>query len=129
MNEDSENQEVLRLKSNLKVAALICNEARRTANTSLYKYTQGEEELYNPEDLKRLVGQLECLHDHLVTSILSDYDTYCALKHLSAAQELLTELTDWEHWEIVGKQLWGIMGYISNNTIRPCSSCKEDRKE
>lgn len=113
----------------LKLAATLVNDARRAANKDLLSFIHGEKKIKNAEDLKRLVGQLECTHDHLVTAILSDGDIYCAIKHLSAAQELLTELTDWDKYVIVGKQLWGAFGFISNNKIRPCSSCKEDRNE
>lgn len=94
---------------------------RRKYNNILNVVVEGKEEEYNGEDLVRLVGTLEALYNHLLVSVASDGDLYCASKHLSYAIILAGEM-DMPEVE----DLYEIMTIISDGRIEPCSSCKRE---
>lgn len=94
---------------------------RRKYNNILNDVINGTVEEYNGEDLVRLVGTLEALYNHLLVSVASDGDLYCAGKHLSYAIILAGEMDVPEV-----EDLYEIMTIISDGRIEPCSSCKRE---
>ena len=94
---------------------------RRKYNNILNDVIEGTVEEYNGEDLVRLVGTLEALYNHLLVSVASDGDLYCAGKHLSYAIILAGEMDVPEV-----ESLYEIMTIISDGRIEPCSSCKRE---
>lgn len=94
---------------------------RRKYNNMLNDVINGTAEEYNGEDLARLVGTLEALYNHLLVSVASDGDLYCAGKHLSYAIILAGEM---DSPDVEG--LYEIMTIISDGHIEPCSSCKRE---
>lgn len=104
----------------------IIQECRREANQLLLNYIKGEEEVYNGEDLMRLVGELNCTHNHIeAAKVDSDHDLYCIIKHLATAIVLAGECCS-----KVMKRLYGAFGILTHGKIRPCLACKrEEQKE
>ena len=96
---------------------------RRKYNNILNDVINGTVEEYNGEDLVRLVGTLEALYNHLLVSVASDGDLYCAGKHLSYAIILAGEMDAPDV-----EELYEIMTIISDGKIEPCSSCKREEK-
>lgn len=96
---------------------------RREYNNILNDVINGTVEEYNGEDLVRLVGTLEALYNHLLVSVASDGDLYCAGKHLSYAIILAGEMDAPDV-----EELYEIMTIISDGRIEPCGSCKREEK-
>lgn len=97
---------------------------RRKYNNILNNVINGTAGEYNGEDLVRLVGTLEALYNHLLISVASDGDLYCAGKHLSYAIILAGEMDSPDV-----EDLYNIMTIISNGNIEPCASCKREEEE
>ena len=63
-------------KELLELVALDIQSERRRRNNQLLAAVKGEEDIYNLEDLMRLVGTLEAAYNHCVASIAGDGDIY-----------------------------------------------------
>ena len=111
-------------KSRRAAAVDMVRELRRKYNSVLNDVIEGRVTEYNGEDLVRLVGTLEALYNHLLASLASDGDLYCAGKHLSYAIILVGEL---EKPDV--QPLYDILAIITDGRVEPCSACKQDAKE
>lgn len=107
----------------LELVALDIQEERRRRNNQLLQAVKGELEIYNLEDLMRLVGTLEAAYNHCVASIAGDGDIYCLLKHMAYAIVLAGEVDG------DATSLYQIMASITEDKIQPCSSCKGEEDE
>ena len=110
-------------KQTLELVALDIQEERRRRNNQLLQAVQGELEIYNLEDLMRLVGTLEAAYNHCIASIAGDGDIYCLLKHLAYAIILAGEV------DSDATSLYQIMAVVTGEKIQPCSSCKGEEDE
>lgn len=110
-------------KELLGLVALDIQEERRRRNKQLLQAVDGELEIYNLEDLMRLVGTLEAAYNHCLASIAGDGDIYCLLKHVAYAIILAGEV-DGET-----ASLYQIMSVVSGQKIQPCDSCKGEENE
>ena len=72
----------------------------------------------------RLVGTLEAAYNHCLTSISSDGDIYCLLKHIPYAIILAGELEEPDL-----EPLYDILAVISNGKIEPCASCHREEEK
>jgi len=109
--------------SRIKAIIPKVRELRRRYNNILNDVIEGRVTEYNGEDLVRLVGTLEALYNHLLVSLASDGDLYCAGKHLSYAIILAGEMDAPDV-----EELYEIMTIISDSRIEPCSSCKQEEE-
>lgn len=101
----------------------MIREQRRHYNSLLKEVVAGKTE-YNSEDLMRLVGTLEAAYNHCLTSIASDGDIYCLLKHIPYAIILAGELEEPDL-----EPLYDILAVISNGKIEPCASCHREEEK
>lgn len=107
-------------KELLELVALDIQEERRRRNNQLLDLVEGRAEVYNGEDLMRLVGELNAAYNHCVASIAGDGNIYCLLKHISTAIILAGEVDG------DAAALYQIMASISGDKIQPCLACKQD---
>ena len=107
-------------KELLEVVALDIQAERRRRNNQLLSYVRGEEEIYNGEDLLRLVGELNAAYNHCVASIAGDGDIYCLLKHLATSITLAGEVDG------DATAIYQIVATITNDKVQPCKACKEE---
>ena len=107
-------------KETLELVALDIQTERRRRNAQLLDYVEGRAEVYNGEDLMRLVGELNAAYNHCVASIAGDGNIYCLLKHISTAIVLAGEVDG------DAAALYQIMAVISVDKIQPCSACRQD---
>ena len=107
-------------KETLELVALDIQTERRRRNNQLLDYVEGRAEVYNGEDLCRLVGELNAAYNHCVASIAGDGNIYCLLKHISTAIVLAGEVDG------DAAALYQIMAVISGDKIQPCSACRQD---
>ena len=107
-------------KETLELVALDIQTERRRRNNQLLDYVEGRAEVYNGEDLARLVGELNAAYNHCVASIAGDGNIYCLLKHLSTAIVLAGEVDG------DAAAIYQIMAVISEDKIQPCSACRQD---
>lgn len=113
------------MEQKLYTSDLIIQECRREANQALLNYLNDSLEVYNAEDLMRLVGELNCVHNHIEASLVDeDHDIYCIIKHLSTAIILAGEC-----YRNIVKRLYGVFGILSDGKIRPCSACRREENE
>lgn len=110
-------------KQLLEVISLDIQEERRRRNKQLLQAVNGEIEIYNVEDLMRLVGELEAAYNHCVASIAGDGDIYCLLKHLSYAVILAAEVDG------DAKAVYEILAALTNGKIVACQACWQDAGE
>ena len=111
------------MKELLEVVALEIQEERRRRNNQLLQAVKGELDIYNLEDLMRLVGTLEAAYNHCIASIAGDGDIYCLLKHMAYAIVLAGEVDG------DATSLYQIMASITEDKIQPCASCKGEEDE
>lgn len=116
----------MEIEQKLNTVDLIIQECRREVNNLLHKYVKyTTSHLENPEDLMRLVGELNCAHNHIQASLIDeDHDIYCILKHLSTSIILAGEC-----YNPVMKRLYGALGILSDGKLRPCSACRREEDE
>lgn len=107
-------------KDLLELVAVDIQEERRRRNNQLLQAVKGEIEIYNLEDLMRLVGNLEAAYNHCVASIAGDGDIYCLLKHIAYAIILAGEVDG------DATALYQIMATITSDKIQPCVACKQE---
>ena len=107
-------------KDLLELVAVDIQEERRRRNNQLLQAVKGEVEIYNLEDLMRLVGDLEAAYNHCVASIAGDGDIYCLLKHIAYAIILAGEVDG------DATTLYQIMATITGEKIQPCKACKQE---
>lgn len=107
-------------KELLEVVALDIQEERRRRNKQLLEAVEGRAEIYNLEDLMRLVGTLEAAYNHCVASIAGDGDIYCLLKHLSYAVILSAEV-DGDSTEV-----YQILSALTDGKVAACQACWQD---
>ena len=107
-------------KETLELVALDIQTERRRRNSQLLDYVEGRAEVYNGEDLMRIVGELNAAYNHCVASIAGDGNIYCLLKHISTAIVLAGEVDG------DADALYQIMAVISEDKIQPCSACRQD---
>ena len=110
-------------KDLLELVALEIQEERRRRNNQLLQAVKGELDIYNLEDLMRLVGTLEAAYNHCIASIAGDGDIYCLLKHMAYAIVLAGEVDG------DATSLYQIMATITEDKIQPCASCKGEEDE
>lgn len=110
-------------KDLLELVALDIQEERRRRNNQLLQAVDGKLDIYNLEDLMRLVGTLEAAYNHCLASIAGDGDIYCLLKHMAYAIILAGEVDG------DTTSLYQIMAVITKEKIQPCSSCKGEEDE
>ena len=110
-------------KETLELVALDIQTERRRRNKQLLQAVDGELEIYNLEDLMRLVGTLEAAYNHCLASIAGDGDIYCLLKHVAYAIILAGEV-DGET-----ASLYQIMAVITDEKIQPCDACRGEENE
>lgn len=108
------------MKELLEVVALDIQEERRRRNNQLLQAVKGELDIYNLEDLMRLVGTLEAAYNHCMASIAGDGDIYCLLKHISYAIILAGEVDG------DATSLYQIMATITEDKIQPCLACRQE---
>lgn len=104
----------------LELVALDIQEERRRRNNQLLQAVQGELEIYNLEDLMRLVGELNAAYNHCVASIAGDGNIYCLLKHLATSVVLAGEVDG------DANAIYQMIAVITNNKIQPCKACKDE---
>lgn len=105
-------------KETLELVALDIQAERRRRNNQLLQAVQGELDVYNLEDLMRLVGTLEAAYNHCIASIAGDGDIFCLLKHIAYAIILAGEVDG------DAASLYQIMAVITDEKIQPCAACK-----
>lgn len=110
-------------KETLGLVALDIQEERRRRNNQLLQAVKGKLEIYNLEDLMRLVGTLEAAYNHCLASIAGDGDIYCLLKHVAYAIILAGEVDG------DTASLYQIMAAITDEKIQPCSACRGEENE
>lgn len=110
-------------KQTLELIAIEIQEERRRRNNQLLRAVKGEEEIYNLEDLMRLVGTLEAAYNHCVASVAGDGDIYCLLKHMAYAIILAGEVDG------DATSLYQIIASITGDKIQPCGACKGEENE
>lgn len=107
-------------KETLELVALDIQTERRRRNNQLLQAVQGELEIYNLEDLMRLVGTLEAAYNHCIASIAGDGDIFCLLKHVAYAIILAGEVDG------DATSLYQIMAVITDEKIQPCAACRQE---
>ena len=107
-------------KDLLELVAVDIQEERRRRNNQLLQAVKGEIEIYNLEDLMRLVGDLEAAYNHCIASIAGDGDIYCLLKHIAYAIILAGEVDG------DAATLYQIMATITEEKIQPCEACRQE---
>ena len=105
-------------KETLELVALDIQTERRRRNNQLLQAVQGELDIYNLEDLMRLVGTLEAAYNHCIASIAGDGDIFCLLKHVAYAIILAGEVDG------DATSLYQIMAVITDEKIQPCAACR-----
>ena len=110
-------------KETLELVALDIQAERRRRNNQLLQAVQGGLEIYNLEDLMRLVGTLEAAYNHCIASIAGDGDIFCLLKHIAYAIILAGEVDG------DAASLYQIMAVITDEKIQPCAACKGEENE
>lgn len=110
-------------KEALELVALDIQIERRRRNNQLLQAVQGELDIYNLEDLMRLVGTLEAAYNHCIASIAGDGDIFCLLKHVAYAIILAGEVDG------DATSLYQIMAVITDEKIQPCAACKGEENE
>ena len=110
-------------KDLLELVAVDIQEERRRRNNQLLQAVKGEVEIYNLEDLMRLVGDLEAAYNHCIASIAGDGDIYCLLKHIAYAIILAGEVDG------DATTLYQIMATITEEKIQPCKACKQEETD
>ena len=104
------------------MVALDIQAERRRRNNQLLQAVKGELDIYNLEDLMRLVGTLEAAYNHCIASVAGDGDIYCLLKHISYAIILAGEVDG------DATSLYQIMATITEDKIQPCEACKQEEE-
>lgn len=110
-------------KDLLELVAVDIQEERRRRNNQLLQAVKGEVEIYNLEDLMRLVGDLEAAYNHCIASIAGDGDIYCLLKHIAYAIILAGEVDG------DAATLYQIMATVTEEKIQPCEACKQEETD
>lgn len=110
-------------KQTLELVALDIQEERRRRNNQLLQAVQGELEIYNLEDLMRLVGELNAAYNHCVASIAGDGNIYCLLKHLATSIVLAGEVDG------DAAAIYQIVAALTNNKIQPCKACADEMEK
>ena len=105
-------------KETLELVALDIQTERRRRNNQLLQAVQGELDIYNLEDLMRLVGTLEAAYNHCIASIAGDGDIFCLLKHIAYAIILAGEVDG------DAASLYQIMAVMTDEKIQPCAACR-----
>lgn len=110
-------------KDLLELVGQQINEERRRRNRQLLSFVKGEIDLYNAEDLMRLVGSLNAAYDHIVASMAAEPNIYCVLKHLATAIILAGEVDG------DAEAIYQAMSALTDGKIEPCEICKKENKE
>lgn len=107
-------------KELLEVVALDIQEERRRRNKQLLDYVEGRTEIYNGEDLMRIVGELNAAYNHCVSSIAGDGNIYCLLKHLATSVVLAGEVDG------DAAAIYQIIATLTGDKIFACEACEVD---
>lgn len=110
-------------KELLEIVALDIQEERRRRNNQLLQAVKGELDIYNLEDLMRLVGELNAAYNHCVASAAGDGDIYCLLKHLATSVVLAGEVDG------DAAAIYQIIATVTNDKIQPCKACKDEEEK
>ena len=97
---------------------------RRALNGVLNSYICGvlsSGTVYNAEDLFRIVGELNAVHNHICSMLASEHlNIYCCLKHLATAYVLANEI------DYNCQGIMNIVELITDGKIKACQSCSDD---
>lgn len=110
-------------KETLELVALDIQEERRRRNNQLLELVEGKIDIYNGEDLARLVGELNAAYNHCVASIAGDGNIYCLLKHISTAIVLAGEVDG------DAEALYQILAAITDGKIEACKACHDEMSD
>lgn len=113
-------------RENIKRIAEHVQVVRRFRNNQLIDSINGEIEVYNLEDLVRLVGNLNATYQHLCSALTvedSERALFCVYKHLATA------LVQSEEVDGNTTAIYSILGKLSNNKIQACGACDDDKEE
>ena len=102
------------------IADLVQDERRRY-NKMLDDYVAGKIDVYNSEDLFRVVAEMNATYNHICSMLASEHlNIYCCLKHLATAYVLANEV-DGDCQNIMN-----IVELITNGKIKACQACSDD---
>ena len=97
---------------------------RGALNSLLDSYICGalsSDNMYNAEDLFRIIGELSAVHNHICSMLASEHlNIYCCLKHLATAYVLANEI------DYNCQGIMNIVELITNGKIKACQSCSDD---
>ena len=112
-------------KEQITTVAEQVQQVRRWRNNQLIDSINGELEVYNLEDLVRLVGNLNATYQHLCSALTvedSERALFCVYKHLATA------LVQSEEVDGNTSAIYSILGQLSNNKIQACGACDDDKE-
>ena len=113
-------------RDKIKDIAENVQQVRRWRNNQLIDSINGVTEVYNLEDLVRLVGNLNATYQHLCSALVvedSERALFCVYKHLSTA------LVQSEEVDGNTTAIYEILGEISDNKIQACGACDKDKEQ
>lgn len=113
-------------KDKIRSIADSVQQVRRFRNNQLIESINGHIEVYNLEDLVRLVGNLNATYQHLCSALTvedSERALFCVYKHLATA------LVQSEEVDGNTTAIYDILGELSNNKVQACGACDEDKEE
>lgn len=99
-------------------------QVRRYRNNQLLGAVSGEVDIYNLEDLVRLVGNLNAAYQHLCSALTvddSERALFCVYKHLATA------LIQSEEVDGQTKAIYDIFDELSGGKILACGACDDDK--
>lgn len=107
----------------LELVAERIQEERRRYNNLLLQAVQKKIEVYNTEDLFRIVGELNCAYNHCIASLAGDGDIYCILKHLATSVILAGEVDG------NANELYQIVDTLTDGVVAPCKACHDEESD
>lgn len=113
-------------RDDIKRIAESVQQVRRHRNNQLIDSINGALEVYNLEDLVRLVGNLNATYQHLCSALTvedSERALFCVYKHLATA------LVQSEEVDGNTTAIYDILGELSNNKIQACGACDDDKEK
>lgn len=112
-------------KDSIKEIAEEVQQVRRWRNNQLIDALNGEIQVYNLEDLVRLIGNLNATYQHLCSALTvddSERALFCVYKHMATA------LIQSEEVDGNTTAMYSILGKLSNNKLQACGACDEDKE-
>lgn len=111
-------------KIRLGVVADMIKELRRKYSKRLVDMVKDpSDDIYEIEDLTRLIGTLEASYNHALASIAGDGDIYCLVgKHLPYALVLAGEVGE------PTEPIYTILSILTEGKIEACVDCRTDEE-